>query len=116
MGHARSGMKEVFTKSFWQGVEKKIDQAREDPPLAEHLADSRRGRSERAFNVSDTIVASGSERNQRYYSLISVTSVGTTQRNHGGTERNLHAVRCEIGSPGSGAVPLGASALSYCKN
>jgi hypothetical protein len=26
-------MKEVFTKSFWEGVKKTFDQAREDPPL-----------------------------------------------------------------------------------
>jgi hypothetical protein len=25
-------MKEVFTKSFWQGVKETFDQAREDPP------------------------------------------------------------------------------------
>jgi len=25
-------MKEVFTKSFWQGVKKTFDQARKDPP------------------------------------------------------------------------------------
>jgi hypothetical protein len=29
-------MKEVFTKSFWQGVRKTFDQAREDPPPAEN--------------------------------------------------------------------------------
>ncbi|HTW65117.1 MAG TPA: hypothetical protein VME17_10900 [Bryobacteraceae bacterium] len=28
-------MKEVFTKSFWQGVKKTFDQALEDPPPAE---------------------------------------------------------------------------------
>jgi hypothetical protein len=29
-------MKEVFTKSFWQGVKKTFDQAREDLPPAEN--------------------------------------------------------------------------------
>jgi hypothetical protein len=28
-------MKEVFTKSFWQGVKKTFDQALEDPPSAD---------------------------------------------------------------------------------
>ena len=27
-------MKEVFTKSFWEGVKKTFDEAREDPPPA----------------------------------------------------------------------------------
>jgi hypothetical protein len=27
-------MKEIFTKSFWQGVKKTFDEAREGPPLA----------------------------------------------------------------------------------
>jgi hypothetical protein len=29
-------MKEVFTKSFWQGVKKTFDEALEDPPPAEN--------------------------------------------------------------------------------
>jgi hypothetical protein len=29
---------EVFTKSFWKGVKKTFDQAREDPPPAENAA------------------------------------------------------------------------------
>jgi len=27
-------MKEVFTKSFWEGVKKTFDEARDDPPAA----------------------------------------------------------------------------------
>jgi hypothetical protein len=31
-------VKEVFTKSFWQGVKKTFDEAREDPPPADNAA------------------------------------------------------------------------------
>jgi hypothetical protein len=31
-------MKEVFTKSFWQGVKKTFDQALEDPPPADKVS------------------------------------------------------------------------------
>jgi hypothetical protein len=31
-------MKEVFTKSFWEGVKKTFDEAREGPPPAENAS------------------------------------------------------------------------------
>jgi len=31
-------MKEVFTKSFWEGVKKTFDEARQDPPPADKPA------------------------------------------------------------------------------
>jgi hypothetical protein len=99
-------MKEVFTKSFRQGVEKIFDQALEDPPTQgrQAVADSGRGRSEPVFNFSDT-VAIATERNQR-----------NQGRNHG--EPNGTHVRSGSRSvpPGSGAVPLGGPALGCCGN
>ena len=55
-------MKEVFTKSFWEGVKKTFDEAHEGPPPVEyHLAHSHRGRPVCLFNVRDTIGAIGFE-------------------------------------------------------
>jgi hypothetical protein len=33
-------MKEVFTKSFWEGVKKTFDEAREGPPLGDKALES----------------------------------------------------------------------------
>jgi hypothetical protein len=43
-------MKEVFTKTFWEGVKKTFDEAREDPPPAS-LSDGREEREEREKRI-----------------------------------------------------------------
>ena len=40
MGHARKGMKEVLTKSFWQGVKKTFHEALEGPPRKDNSSQS----------------------------------------------------------------------------
>jgi hypothetical protein len=55
-------MKEVFSKSFWQGVKKTFDQALEDPPPAENAQipaeDGPSGSSTSATPSSATLSAS----------------------------------------------------------
>ena len=56
-------MKEVFTKSFWEGVKKTFDEAREGPPPANTASQTpAEGDLRCLFNVRDTIVAISFER------------------------------------------------------
>jgi len=44
-------MKEVFTKTFWEGVKKTFDEAREGPPPPAALSDGREEREEREKRI-----------------------------------------------------------------
>jgi hypothetical protein len=61
-------VKEVITKSFWQGVKRSFQEALEEPPLADNALQTAAG---------ETSLSEPPERNQRNYSLISITCTGT---------------------------------------
>jgi hypothetical protein len=60
-------MKEVFTKTFWQGVKKTFHEALEDPPPADKALQTRDEGDPRAPSTSETPSppSISSERNQR---------------------------------------------------
>jgi hypothetical protein len=60
-------MKEVFTKSFWQGVKKTFDQALEDPPPTDSALQTPAEGAAGASSTSGTPSAPPvpNERNQR---------------------------------------------------
>jgi len=71
-------MKEVFTKSFWQGVKKTFHEACEDlTPTANALQTPIEGDTSASSTLATPLSPSVPTGNQRNYSLISVTCTGT---------------------------------------
>jgi hypothetical protein len=53
-GHERNDMKEVFTKSFWEGVKKTFHEAQQDPPLADNASQTPADGDQSASSTSET--------------------------------------------------------------
>ncbi len=105
-------MKEVFTKSFWQGVKNTFHEALEDSPPTENALKTPAEGDPNASSTPATHPLPRPHRRHRFRAepaelLSDISNFHRNQRrNHGGTERNSRPawVRDRFRT-GSGAVP-----------